>query len=229
MGKYQPGLYEVVTPVMGALAVVLNLIEIGFIVRRRKTWRLGKIYLLSLAVSDVIVGLMMIFLKSMHPFMKSDLKDDMVAKEVYNIVRYCFIRLSLFVSVLNLVVLVLDREWAIARPFSHRKKMPSFTVKACLFVWILSMICVTSTFCMVRFYGENVQQYYDLVFPVVTYLTTLVFTICYIVIFRKIRNSQTVRKQSTTISKNQRNTNFKGNVEVRMHFLKSMWSLRIVS
>ena len=229
MGEYQSALYQVVTPAMGALAVVLNVIEIGFIVRRRKTWRLGTIYLLNLAVSDVIVGLTMIFLKSMHPFMKRDLKDDMMAKEIYNIIRYYFIRLSLFVSVFNLVVLVLDRVWAIAKPFSHRKKTPSFAMKACLFVWILSMICVTSTFCMVRFYGESVQQYYDLVFPVVTYLTTLVFTICYIVIFRKIRNSQTVRKQSTVMSRNQRNANLKKNVEVRMHFLKLMWSLGIVS
>ena len=134
MSQYQQALFEIVTPVMGGLVIVLNIIEIGCILQQGKTQRPGAIYILNLAISDVVVGLTMVILKSIDPFMETDLKYDMTAQEIYNIIQYCLLRLSMFVSVFNLLVLSVDRVWAISRPFSHRKKTASFAVKVCILV-----------------------------------------------------------------------------------------------
>ena len=199
---------------LGGLIIVLNIIEIGCILRQGRTQRPGTIYILNLAISVVVVGLMMVILKIIYPFMVTDLKYDMIAKEIYNIIQYCLLRISMFVSVFNLLVLPVDRVWAISRPFSHRKKTASFAIKVCLLVWLLSIIYVTSIFCMVRFYGGNFERYHNLVLPVATYLTTFAFAVCYLVIFREIRNSKTVAKLSVPTLRLHKRGNFEGSMEV---------------
>ena len=219
MSQYRQALFEIVTPVMGGLVIVLNIIEIGCILQQGKTQRPGAIYILNLAISDVVVGLTMVILKSIDPFMETDLKYDMTAQEIYNIIQYCLLRLSMFVSVFNLLVLSVDCVWAISRPFSHRKKTASFAVKVCILVWILSIICVTSIFCMVRFYGGNFERYYNLVLPVATYLTTFAFAVCYLVIFREIRNSKIIRKESAPTFRLHKKGNAEGKMEVIFSFI----------
>ena len=219
MSQYRQALFEIVTPVMGGLVIVLNIIEIGCILQQGKTQRPGAIYILNLAISDVVVGLTMVILKSIDPFMETDLKYDMTAQEIYNIIQYCLLRLSMFVSVFNLLVLSVDRVWAISRPFSHRKKTASFAVRVCILVWILSNICVTSIFCMVRFYGGNFEPYHNLVLPAVTYLTTLAFTVCYLVIFREIRNIKIVRKELAPTLRLHKKGNAEGKMEVIFFFI----------
>ena len=212
MGQYRQALFELVTPVMGGFIIILNIIEIGYILQQGRTERPGAIYILNLAISDVVVGLTMVILKSIDPFMETDLKHDMTAKEIYNIIQYCLLRLSMFVSVFNLLVLSVDRVWAISRPFSHRKKTTLFAVKVCVLVWILSIICVTSIFCMVRFYGGNFERYHNLVFPLATYLTTFAFAV---VIFREIRKSKAIRKESAPTFRLHK----KGNAERKMEVI----------
>ena len=218
MSQYRQALFEIVTPVMGGLVIVLNIIEIGWILQQGRTQRPGAIYILNLAISDIVVGLTMVILKSIDPFMETDLKYDITAQEIYNIIQYCLLRLSMFVSVFNLLVLSVDRVWAISRPFSHRKKTASFAVKVCILVWILSIICVTSIFCMVRFYGGNFEHY-NLVLPVATYLTTFAFAVCYLVIFREIRNSKIIRKESAPTFRLHKKGNAEGKMEVIFSFI----------
>ena len=219
MSQYRQALFEIVTPVMGGLVIVLNIIEIGYILQQGKTQRPGAIYILNLAISDLVLGLTMVILKSIDPFMETDLKYDITAQEIYNIIQYCLLRLLMFVSVFNLLVLSVDRVWAISRPFSHRKKTASFAVKVCILVWILSIICVTSIFCMVRFYGGNFERYYNLVLPVATYLTTFAFAVCYLVIFREIRNSKIIRKESAPTFRLHKKGNAEGKMEVIFSFI----------
>ena len=219
MSQYRQALFEIVTPVMGGLVIVLNIIEMGWILQQGRTQRPGAIYILNLAISDIVVGLTMVILKSIDPFMETDLKYDMTAQEIYNIIQYCLLRLSMFLSVFNLLVLSVDRVWAISRPFSHRKKTASFAVKVCILVWILSIICVTSIFCMVRFYGGNFERYYNLVLPVATYLTTFAFAVCYLVIFREIRNSKIIRKESAPTFRLHKKGNAEGKMEVIFSFI----------
>ena len=62
--------------------IVLNIIEIGCILQQGRTQRPGAICILNLAISDVVVGLTMVILKSIDSFMETDLKYDMTAQEI---------------------------------------------------------------------------------------------------------------------------------------------------
>lgn len=196
-------LYEIVTPIMGGLIVLLNVIEIVCIGRNEKRKKVGTIYILNLSISDVIVGLMMILLKSMDPFMKDQLKSNLAAKEAYSVIRYCFIRLSLFVSIFSLIALTVDRVWAVTKPFLHRQKTSYFAAKICSIVWLLSVVSVITFFCVVRFYVKDIERYSNLVFPIATYSTTVVFVICYNVIFKTIRKSRKMQRNSTFTTPNE--------------------------
>lgn len=64
--EYRSFLYEIVTPVMAALIVVLNILEMFFILREkrnRKKRGIGTIYIINLCSSDIFVGVAMIILK----------------------------------------------------------------------------------------------------------------------------------------------------------------------
>ena len=225
MSQYRQALFEIVTPVMGGLVIVLNVIENCCILQLGRTQRPGAIYILNLAISDIVVGLTMVILESIDPFMETDLKYDMTAREIYIIIQYCLLRLSMFMSVLNLLVLLVDCVWAISRPFSHRKKTALFAVRVCILVWILSNICVTSIFCMVQFYGGNFEPYHNLVLPAVTYLTTLAFAVCYLAIFREIRNIKIVRKESAPTFRLHKKGNAEGKLVVIFFFILFVYFL----
>ena len=99
---YSYAIYTTVTPITGALVVIMNIIEIVCIWKLQKRSRkINKsfIYITSLCLSDIMVGLVMITLKSMHPFLKTSLKGDPAASEIYNIIRFAFLRLSMMISV----------------------------------------------------------------------------------------------------------------------------------
>ena len=135
MSAYSDAIYTTVTPVIGGITVILNVIELVLIYKLQRQKRNKKaatksfIYLVNLSVSDVIVGLVMIVLKSMDPFMKTDLKNDELATEFYSILKHVFIRLTMFISIFNLLALTFDRYLAITNPLQHMKRGKSFTFK----------------------------------------------------------------------------------------------------
>lgn len=194
---YRAFLYEIVTPVMAALIVVLNIMEMYLIMRQKGRRRgVGSIYIMNLCTSDIFVGIAMIVLKVMTQFQKTSLKNDVVAKEIYNIMRYCVIRISLFVSVFNLSALTIDRLFAIKFPFTHRKQGKTFALKICCAVWVISIALCTLVYSVTRFYFQNIARYNNLVFPIATYSASVVFIISYGVIFMEMR------KSTKNISKN---------------------------
>lgn len=160
--EYSQAIYATVTPAIGGCVVVLNLLELFLIYKFTKKSRkkiVSLIYLSSLSASDVMVGLVMIALKSMDPFMKTTLKNDIAAKEIYTILKHVFVRLSLFASIFNLLALTFDRFMAIKYPFTHRKLGKSFATKTCSLVWVLSFACVVMFYCITRFQLGNVDRY----------------------------------------------------------------------
>ena len=202
MSAYSMAIYTTVTPSLGGVVIVLNIVEIILLLRKsRRNMTMALTYILSLSISDLMVGIVMIILKSMDPFMKTTFKGNVVAKESYDILKHCFIRLSLFVSIFNLMALTFDRVVAIVKPFLHRKLSRSFSTKVCILVWITSVTCVAIVYCVSRFHLSDVERYNNLVFPISTYTTTAVFIVCYAMIYREIRASRTNRRKSTMKSK----------------------------
>jgi len=198
---YSSAIYTTVTPVTGSLVVILNIIELVCISKLQKRSR--KIiksftYITSLCVSDIMVGLVMIALKCMHPFMETSLKGDAVAIEMYEIVRFVLLRLSMMISVFNLLALTYDRYAAITNPFVHRQRGRTFSTVIVVLVWLVSVLCVVSVYCVSRFKLGHVEMHNNLVFPVSSYLTTVVFIACYAVIYMRIRRHDKERRRWLT-------------------------------
>ena len=187
--SYRAFLYEIVTPIMAGLIVVLNIIELAMILRNKGRKGVGTIYILNLSASDVFVGVSMIVLKIMTQFRKTTLKNDPVGIEFYNIIRYCVIRISLFVSVFNLSALTIDRLFAVKYPFIHRKQGKKFALKICVGVWLVSIILCTIVYLVTRFYLNNIARYNNLVFPVATYTASSIFIAAYAAIFLELKKS----------------------------------------
>ena len=105
MSAYSDAIYTTVTPILGGVVIILNILELVFIFRlqKKKRAKITKsfIYIINLCISDVMVGIVMVILKSMDPYMKTDLKNDELSKEFYGILKHVFIRLSLFISIFN--------------------------------------------------------------------------------------------------------------------------------
>lgn len=120
----------------------------------------------------------------------SFLKQD--AKEFYSILKHVFIRLSMFISIFNLLALTFDRYLAITAPLKHRKRGRSFTYKVILGVWFFSVGCVTLIYCISRYKLSNVEKYNNMVFPISSYTTFAVFIFCYTLIYRTVRNSNNI-------------------------------------
>ncbi|XP_057311764.1 lysophosphatidic acid receptor 3-like [Hydractinia symbiolongicarpus] len=201
MSQYYDILYKYVSPTIGTLIVLVNALEIGLIYKDSKLKRpMAIVYSLNLAISDVVVGALIVLLKSMHPVVSTTWKKVEIVQEVYSIFQFCFIRISLFVSVFNLIALTLDRLWAITRPLSHRKLSKKSAVKICVGVWLLSVMCVVILYCLSLFYPENTAVYKNLVFPIPTYTAIIIFVICYVKIYLTIRSSLHVKSSTTRSS-----------------------------
>ena len=78
MSAYSDAIYTTVTPILGGIVVVLNSLELFMIMKMQKKKRSkitnSFIFITNLCVSDIMVGVVMIILKSMDPYMKTDLK-----------------------------------------------------------------------------------------------------------------------------------------------------------
>ena len=84
MSTYQNILYKYVTTILGVFIIIFNGVKIYLIYGRKNHQSLGIIYITNLAFSDFMVGVSMVVLKSMDPFMRTVLANNKPAKEVYH-------------------------------------------------------------------------------------------------------------------------------------------------
>jgi len=196
--SYVDVLDSIVIPCIGILIVILNTIVIYYIVKYRKSQHnpIAIVYMLNMAIGDFFVGIVMIVMKAIDIIIENKSGVMTYDHSSYLLIRDSVIRLSLFVSVLNLIPLTIDRVWAVKYPISHRQSKKTFAVKICLAIWAIAIVFVTVFYCIV--YYNRVSHYglNKMIFPLATYPTTLIFIACYIVIFRELRNSRRYRERS---------------------------------
>ena len=201
MSAFRYILYQYVSPTIAALMILTNLLKIYVIKRQRTRITMAMIFLVNVSISDILVGTIMLVIKLMNPFFKTSLKNNAFAIEFNSILKLAFIRISLFLSVLNLVALTCDRMLAIKKPFVHRKYGKSFAVKICIGIWIFSIVCVSCLYLFVRYYAETQFVYMNLVFPAVSYPATIIFVVCYTQLFYIVRKSSIMKRKATTCHK----------------------------
>ena len=207
---YQQFLYRYVTFGIGILAVFFNILEIIFMkyFKSFKKNPIGMVYILNMAISDIIVGFTMVILKSMDPYMKTTLANNETAHEIYHVIRFCFIRFSLLLSVFNLIALTIDRVCAIRFPFSINRKNIYFHYKVCSGVWISSFLITIIFYCLARYYLKDNERYKDFIFPIATFPATGLFVVSYAIIFNVVRrSSNTIATTQNSVRNNQQQNN----------------------
>uniref|UniRef100_A0A7M5WWB5 G-protein coupled receptors family 1 profile domain-containing protein n=1 Tax=Clytia hemisphaerica TaxID=252671 RepID=A0A7M5WWB5_9CNID len=157
-----------------------------------------------MAVSDLFVGVVMVILKSMNPYMQTSLADNVAAQTAYHVMKFCMVRFTLLVSVFNLVALTIDRLYAIRFPFAAQRMERRFHIKVCCGIWFVSLV-ITSIFYMLITYSlKDSLRYKDAIFPIATIPATVLFFVSYTMIFTVVRRtSNTVKTMKISVrSKN---------------------------
>ena len=120
--------------IVPALVVVINIIEIGILVRNRKNLKNYERLLLSLSVADLLVGIT--FLASVLVQFKRGSYTPISVGFWYSITT----------SLFHIVLLTLDRAIAVLYPLKHRIWITAkFTKISIGMSWIFSLLTVTSS------------------------------------------------------------------------------------
>lgn len=185
-----------VVPCIGCLIVIFNITVIYYMVRyrRRQHNPIATVYMLNMVIGDLFVGVVIITLKIVDLVLIQH--DTHLSVYDYMFFRSSALRLALFISILNLIPLTLDRVWAVKWPISHRQSKRKTAVRICLAVWILSFAFVLFLYLFYYFKDLDRSGINNLLFPLATYPTALIFIACYIAIFKELRNSRRYRERT---------------------------------
>ena len=206
MAEFQMILYQYVTTGIGALVTIFNSLMIVYIryANIYKSNPIGYVYITNMAVTDLLVGLTMISLKSMHPHIDTKFTGPPFAQELYHILRFCLLRFSLLTSVLNLIALTLDRLFVIRFPFLVALRNKRFHVKICIWIWIVSFVITSAFYAITRFHLQNMEKYKDTLFPIATFPATVLFVMSYGYIFSVVSSSSNaINQKNLSLKQNQ--------------------------
>ena len=209
MAEFRMILYQYVTTGIGVLVAVFNSLMIVYIryANIYKSNPIGYVYITNMAVTDLLVGLTMVSLKSMHPHIDTKFTGPPFAQELYHILRFCLLRFSLLTSVLNLTALTLDRFCAIRFPFLVARLNKRFHVKICIWIWMVSFVITSAFYAITRFHFQNMEKYKDTLFPIATFPATVLFVMCYGYIFRVVSSSSNaINQKNVSLRQNQTNS-----------------------
>lgn len=190
-------LYYYVSPTIAVLTILLNSVVIGALVRQYyRNKAVGKrghsaplIFLINLAISDLLVGLTVTIIKVITFLYHYKLiRWSLAVGWAYHIMKYAFLRLSLLTSIFNLASLTIDRFLAIRYPMLYRIKVNNKQALAVVgMTWLLSVIFTAAHYGISNFSGITLSKYDLIIFPAVVLPAALIFTTCYTLILLEIR------------------------------------------
>lgn len=135
-------LFDIVSPTNASIIIILNMIEIIFIckmkmMRRKKS----TVFLVNLAISDLILGLIIVLVKILSLFKNK----GAVFTLFYSFTRRSGIQITLMASVLTNNILTTERFLAVKHPHVYNRITRVMRRNMCLVVWLLA-IAITLCF-----------------------------------------------------------------------------------
>ena len=170
------------------------------------------IALINLAISDLVVGIDIILVKTLFfVIMKIENKRLVYALAFF---RSCLLPISLMMSITNLILLTILRFYAVKRPLKYMTITRKFLIKICILQWVLISMSVAFHFAFsYRIHGSNsVSSHsritYYLIAPLSVILATIAFVITYFFIFNAKRTRVTIRESNNVNPKKRREKTF---------------------
>lgn len=170
---------EIVRTALSFLVLLVNFIEIVYIVRLRERKSNYETLLLSLSIADLCFAIANITVSIF-------LFEDLLASSGIGRMIYIY---SLLLSVLHILGITVDRMFAILLPLKHRIYWRRRQVLILIFfLWVVPLLIIVPLFSTVYIYGftyfawmiQHLAMY-------LIFISNCLFTIAYIVIFVKLR------------------------------------------
>ena len=167
---------------LAILCITSNSLVCYLIIKRKIFHHVLKYYILSLAFTDLLVGIISIPLYVLS--LSNIVTKESRYKEIYQKV---YTGLDIFLgacSILHLCLMSIDRAFAITKPFWHRRYMQErrLAIKLLIYPWLTSLLCAIPTF--INLY----LKYYGFAMSMITFaLPTFLIIMCYGCIFIAIR------------------------------------------
>ena len=167
--------------ILAILCITSNAL-VCYLITKRKIFHYAlKYYILSLAFTDLFVGIFLI------PLYTCILINFVPKGSSYNIYQRVYTGLDIMLggsSIFHLCLMSIDRAMAIINPLLHRRHMKdkSFVLKLLILPWAMALTCAIPKF--IRLY----YPFYSIITSIVTFVVpTLVIIICYVCIFTTVR------------------------------------------
>jgi len=183
-------LFMVVSPTGAALMIILNILEIWFIFKRKMLARVkSTVYILNLAISDILLGIFILTVKTL----KTIEQNNGISSKYRLFFQHKMIYISLYVSVLTLAVLTIERVLAVKKPIFY--KMLEYKKKFYISVsmWFITVFAIT-----VHHITVNDNEKESIKTPLL--ILFIAFFICcsYLIILRTLKIRAQQRNMGTT-------------------------------
>ena len=183
--------HEYISPLNAVFIIVLNCMEIILLLKARNGLKVASslIFVLNLSVSDLIVGILIVFAK-IFSFLKKHHYKDSATLTLSLDAAHNMERLSCLLSVFNLLAFTFTRLLAIRRPLLYRTKFTrKLAIKISCGIWIMSLAILVSYYCVFKFgvSKDVVARFEGLIYPVSTYFATAILIYSYRIIYLEIR------------------------------------------
>lgn len=185
-------IYTYVSPVIGVLAIVTNIIQSMAIIKTKtkKEFSNSTVFILNLSLSDGFVGFVVVSVKIMHAIAinsRGKLFGNKEFRLAFQMSQFMFFRMSLVLSMLNLVAITVDRLLCVVQPFKYRTRLRKIYVFVCVSLWLIACILALSLWLLIRD-NRDLVWVDTLLFPVITIPSSLLLLSSYAFIWFTLRN-----------------------------------------
>ena len=183
---YRQFLYLVLSPLVGFFAILLNNLEIFFILKRRKLKK--AIFFLNLAASDTFLGIVIVTVKAIV-FTKPARNSSAFQFAIF--IQRAAVDFSIIQSILCVMLITCDRILLIKLPFHYNRLTTAKKSITCLLTWVLSIVI---TVVLTKIQLTVVQRFF--VYAMIVVLMFVAVGTSYVVIFKTMNNASNRRTNS---------------------------------
>ena len=197
--------FKYLSPTLGSFIIIANFLVLLFTRKTNIKITPSLVYITNLAVSDLLVGVIIVLVKLLYCLRINfeNLQTSKALTEFYELSIFIFFRLSLFISVLTLIVVTIDRIVAVQIPLFHRVIKHRISIIICMCIWIISIVISSLYYCLLKFKIVD-ENFGELLFPVLVYPTAFVIVLGYLFIILKVKSQ---RRRMTQINLQVKNKN----------------------
>ena len=178
-------LYLVLFFAVAATGIILNSIQIYWLLRKKNHWTSNDVFILSLSISDLLYAILRSMFVALHLISDPEFERSLIM-------------VALFIIVMHLLLLTVDRFFAVLFPIWHRVKVTKRkTVLACVGIWLITGLVSLSGYIIDVFIQLQTEQIYSIVSMTLIFVSGSSYVIIYSLIAYKVKMQSKAFKTST--------------------------------